>query len=141
MARHKFVTSLSEEVKQQLHHIYQSHPVFRCRQRTYAILLSNDRHTITELQAIFQVNRDTISLWLNRFAAHGIAGLEDLPRSGRPLIYTDEEINRFKQLVDEEPRQIKQAQAKLQQESGKNSCTETLKRALKKSNESYKLKG
>ncbi len=132
MAQHKFVNPLSEEVKQQLQHIYQNHPVFRCRQRAHAILLSNARHTITELQAIFQVDRDTISLWLNRFAAHGIAGLEDLPRSGRPLIYTDKEINRFKQLVDEEPRQIKQAQAKLQQESGKNSCTETLKRALKK---------
>jgi predicted transcriptional regulator len=126
MAQLKFVPPLSEEDKQQLRLIYETHSVFRCRQRAHAILLSNDHYTIAELQDIFQVDRDTISLWLDRFAAFGLAGLEDLPRSGRPLIYTDEEINKFKDLIDEEPPQITQAQVKLQQNTGKNSCTETL---------------
>jgi transposase len=84
------------------------------------------------LQDIFEVDRDTVSCWLDHFESHGIAGLEEMPKSGRPPIYTDEEINRFKELIDKEPRQIKKAQALLQQTTNKTSCTETLKRALKK---------
>ena len=56
-----------------------------------------------------------------------------MPRPGRPAIYTEDEVRQLKGLVDQEPRQIKQAQAALQQATGKTSCTETVKRALKKS--------
>jgi hypothetical protein len=48
------------------------------------------------------------------------------------LIYTSEEIAFFKAELDKEPRQIKQAQAKLQQQTAKTSSKDTLKRALKK---------
>ena len=35
---------------------------------------------------------DTVRLWLKRFNQHGLDGLEDQPRSGRPATYTAEEI-------------------------------------------------
>ncbi len=34
----------------------------------------------------------TVRLWLNRFNAHGVAGLADAPRRGRPPIYTPDEV-------------------------------------------------
>ncbi len=84
------------------------------------------------MQGIFQINRDYISRWIDRYNAQGIQGLEDAPRSGRPLIYTLEEIEIFKVKIQEEPRQIKQAQAFLEAQTNKKSCLETLKRILKK---------
>jgi transposase len=94
-------------------------------------LLSNEGNTITQLQAIFQIGRDMISRWIDRFNEKGIAGLADLPRSGRPTIYNEMEIKTFQGLVEEEPRQIKKAQALLELQTGKKSSTKTLKRILK----------
>ena len=48
------------------------------------------------------------------------------------LIYTMEEVNLLKTLVDEEPRQIKTAQTKLADMTQKVASTSTLKRLLKK---------
>jgi transposase len=128
----KFVQTLSKEVQQELHKIYQQHACFRNRQRAHAILLSQRGYTLNQIQDILQADRDSISVWIDRFNAEGIAGLDDLPRSGRPLIYTSEKISFFKAVLDKEPRQIKQAQAKLQQQTAKTASKETLKRALKK---------
>jgi transposase len=132
MARLKFVQPLSETVKQQLHEIYRSNPSFKTRQRAHALLLSADGYTITQMQAIFHVDRDTLSTWIDRFNKKGIDGLDDLPRSGRPPIYTAEEIAFLKSKISEEDQQIKQAQAALEERTQKSSCTETLKRMLKK---------
>lgn len=48
------------------------------------------------------------------------------------MIYDEQDRDRLKALVSEEPHQIKAVQARLQQETGKTSCTMTIKRALKK---------
>jgi transposase len=36
--------------------------------------------------------RNSVYLWLHRFATRGLAGLEDAPREGRPPTYTREQI-------------------------------------------------
>ena len=131
--RLKFVRPLSEADQQELQEIYQNHSSFKVRQRAQAILLSHQGYTINQLQAIFQINRDYISLWIDRYNSKGIQGLEDYPRSGRPPIYTADEIEIFKAKIAEEPRQIKQAQAFLEAQTDKKSCLETLKRILKNS--------
>jgi transposase len=62
----------------------------------------------------------------------GLEGLTDKNRTGRPTIYDEQDRERLKTLVSEAPHQIKAVQARLQQETGKSSCTTTIKRALKK---------
>lgn len=131
MPRSKFVNTLTESHQKQLRNIYTNDPSFRKRCRAHAMLLSNEGYTITQLQAIFKISRDMISRWIDRFNEKGIEGLADLPRSGRSPIYNAEEVNIFKALIEEEPRQIKQAQASLEQKTGKKSSTKTLKRILK----------
>jgi transposase len=132
MPRLRFVKNVSDEAKEQLSKVYHNAPDFAFRKRAHAVLLSAMGHTINQLQAIFEVDRDTVAAWFDRFEAGGVEGLKSLPKPGRPPIYTEDEVGRLKELVDLEPRQIKQAQAALQQATGKSSCTATLKRALKK---------
>jgi transposase len=36
--------------------------------------------------------RNTVYLWLHRFEARGLSGLEDAPRGGRPPTYTREQL-------------------------------------------------
>lgn len=54
--------------------------ISRCR----AMMLSHKGYTINELADIFEVDRDTISSWFDRYESQGIKGLSDAPKSGRP---------------------------------------------------------
>jgi len=133
MPRLGFVTKPTEDVKRQLEALYHDHTDSALRRRAHAILLSGRGYTIGQLQAIFTVDRDTVSAWFDLFEQSGVEGLKPVPRPGRPAIYSEDEVRQLKALVDQEPRQIKQAQAALQQATGKSSSTETIQRALKKS--------
>jgi transposase len=133
MPRLSFVTKPTEEAKRQLEALYHDPTDFALRRRAHAILLSGRGYTIGQLQAIFAVDRDTVSAWLDLFEQSGADGLKPLPRPGRPALYTEDEVRQLKALVDQEPRQIKPAQAALQHATGKSSSTETIQRALKKS--------
>jgi transposase len=53
-------------------------------QRARLILALAEGATYTELTARWGVAATSISRWKHRFAARGIAGLQDAPRSGRP---------------------------------------------------------
>ena len=127
----KFAQPIPEEVRITLEEMYRNHPTFRCRQRAHAILLSVRGFTIPQLWSILDVRRDAISDWIDRWEEEGLLGLYDRPRAGRPRIYTEVEVNLLKTLVDEEPRQLKKAQAQLKDMTQKTASTSTLKRLLK----------
>jgi transposase len=40
-----------------------------------------------------RLSEKSVRLWLKRFNARGLAGLEDAPRSGRPPTYTAEQVS------------------------------------------------
>jgi len=129
----KFAQPITEEVRITLQEMHMNHPVFRCRQRAQAILLSVRGFSMAELWSILDVRRDAISGWIDRWESEGLLGLYDRPRTGRPTLYTAAEVDLLKTLVDEEPRQIKTAQTKLAEMTQKVASTSTLKRLLKKS--------
>ena len=72
------------------------------------------------------------SQWVDRWYEQGIMGLLEPTLTGRETIYNDVEAQRLKELVDEEPHQLKRAQSILEQETGKKASLYTLKRMLKK---------
>ncbi len=80
----KFVKKLDNKTKAILTDLMRSSPSFKVRKRAHAILLSAKGYKIEELSTIFEVDRDTISEWLNRWDTKGVEGLNDAPRSGRP---------------------------------------------------------
>lgn len=129
----RFVSPLSEAEIQALRNAHEHGATPALRRRAQAILFSNDDHTINQISEIFAVRRDTVARWLDAWEREGLDGLTDKERAGRPAIYDEQDRERLKALVVETPHQIKAVQARLQQETGKTSCTMTIKRALKKS--------
>lgn len=71
------------------------------------------------LTDIFDAKFDTISSWVDHWEACGIVRLYDAVCIGRKPIYTEAEVYRLKSLVNEEPHQLKRAQAILEEETGK----------------------
>lgn len=129
----RFVSPLSDAEIQALSDACEHGEKPALRRRAHGILLSNNGHTLNQISKKLAVRRDTVGRWLDAWEQEGLAGLTDKERTGRPAIYDEQDRERLKALVAESPHQIKTVQARLQQETGKTSCTMTIKRALKKS--------
>ena len=115
----KYVTPLTEEERATLRAAMAYGPSARVRQRAQAVYGSDQGFRIGPLAVLLDVDRDTVSAWLERWERDGLRGLYDAPRPGRPMIYTPEEQQQLREWVDAEPRQLKQAQARLAEASGK----------------------
>lgn len=87
----KFVAPLTETQRTELKQIYKTDSQWRRRQRAQAVLLSDKHFAVNQLADIFEVDRDTVSLWLDWWAAYGFDGLADDPRAGRPALLRAEE--------------------------------------------------
>ena len=127
----KYVKELTEAERVTLREAWKEGPTGRVRQRAHALYLSAQGYRIPQLVPIFEVDRDTLSGWIDDWEREGLVGLYDKPRSGRPPIYSVEEQHRLRELVDEQPRQLKGAQAQLALETGKQASARTLARVLK----------
>lgn len=128
----KFIAPLSEAERQTLENAHRNHPQFRVRCRAQALLLNGMGYPIVQLQHIFEVGRDTVSIWIDRWESNGIVGIFDEVRSGRPPIFTLEEQQKLQIYVNENPHQLKEAATRLQDEIGKVASLYTYKRCLKK---------
>lgn len=77
---------LTPEEQIELKRLLKESPSPRIRARAQALLLSNDGYPMNELAKIGFVDRETIYNWFRRWKTKGLAGLSDLPRSGRKPI-------------------------------------------------------
>ena len=59
---------------------------FRCRLILHAA--ADDNPTNQQLAEQLDCDRHTVGQWRERFATHGLAGLQDAPRSGRPRSFS-----------------------------------------------------
>ena len=60
--------------------------VFRCR--LILRLAAKDQPSNLQVANEFGCARNTVILWRKRFLQHGLAGLQDAPRSGRPRSFS-----------------------------------------------------
>ena len=60
--------------------------VFRCR--LIVRLAALDQPSNVQVANEFGCSRNTVMLWRTRFLEHGLAGLQDAPRSGRPRSFS-----------------------------------------------------
>src|SRR3954465_5375153 len=58
--------------------------VGRVALRAQMVLLSGRGRSVPAIAAIHGCGHDVVRTWLHRYRARGVAGLDDLPRSGRP---------------------------------------------------------
>jgi transposase len=73
-----------------LQEIYKTDTRWRTRQRAQAILLSARGYSVDQLAALFEIDRDRISQWLDWWDEADYGGLSDDPRTGRPSGFADE---------------------------------------------------
>ena len=105
------------------------------RQRCHYILLSDQGKQVQEIAGIYQVSRQTISGWYDRFEERGIAGLQTAKGQGRhPIVRLDNEteVQKIEELVERSPQNLKPVLKEIEKELGKKMSKRTLKRLLKK---------
>ena len=105
----KFVEELTDEQKSRLQAIMKSNAPQRARMRAHAVLLSNRRFSIDQIAAVYEVDRDRVSRWLEWWKEFGFDGLADEARAGRPPKLSSEEQAAALKIVGEEPRSVRQA--------------------------------
>jgi transposase len=64
----------------------------RTVERARIVLLSRYGDSVEEIAETLGVCQDTVRRWIHRFDRHGVDGLVDQPRAGRPPTYTAEEV-------------------------------------------------
>ena len=72
--------------------------------RAKIILLLEKGATYTHIKDTLNVGKTAIAKWKRRFIEQGIAGLQDLSRSGKPRTYTDADHARIIQKACENPQ-------------------------------------
>lgn len=86
----RFIKDITALEKEELERLLKESTSFRERHRAQALLLSSQGYRITQLTSIFDVDRDTVSAWLNRFELNRTTGLKDGKGRGRPKKVSDE---------------------------------------------------
>jgi hypothetical protein len=71
--------------------------------RIRIVLEAAEGHATREIARWLETTPTTASLWRGRFAREGLAGLQDLPRSGVPPIYGEETDKRIRAVLDRPP--------------------------------------
>jgi transposase len=64
----------------------------RAVERARIIWRAHQGERVPAIAAALRLTEPTVRRWLKRFNAHGLEGLRDQPRAGRPPTYTPEEV-------------------------------------------------
>ena len=76
---------------------------YRVAKRLQAVVLNSEGRTSGELAGILKASRSKVSEWLARYEAHGIEGLLEGYRSGRPPQLTTTQRDRLGDILDSGP--------------------------------------
>ncbi len=128
----RFVIPLNEEEQENLRYLKDFGETRRIRQRAHAILLSDKGKTIVEIGEVFDVDRDTVTSWINRWEASGFMGLADEARSGAPPLLDASEQEKVLEFLQEHPHSPKLVLRRIEKELGKKISADTLRRIARK---------
>jgi transposase len=81
---------------------------------------------------MFEVSRNTVSIWIDQWEQHGVASVYDHARSGAPTKLTDAEIDVVTQIIKTPPNSPKMIFAKIREQVKKTISLSTFKRIVKK---------
>jgi len=69
--------------------------------RAQVVLMGADERPIAEIMAATGLSRHSVHLWKRRYAAEGLAGLEDKPRPGRPTTLPPDKTRKILKMTAE----------------------------------------
>ena len=78
----------------------------RLVERARIIWQAQQGRRVSAIAAALRLNHKTVRRWLKHFNEHGLAGLEDRPRIGRPATYSAEEVGTVIALALTDPQQL-----------------------------------
>lgn len=128
----KFVLPLDDDQVKVLEDINRNHTTSRVRIRAHAILLSTQRFSIDTIAGILGVKRDTVSIWIDKWEAFGVASLLDNPRPGAPPKLNESDLKIVSELVKQNPQSPKTILANITEHTGKTISFSTFRRIIKK---------
>lgn len=76
------------------------------RQRATIIALAAEGVHAPAIAEQVQVDEETVRRWMKRFTQEGIEGLKERPRSGRPAVYSQEEVSLVVQTALTDPQTL-----------------------------------
>src|ERR1700736_4610254 len=76
---------------------------YRVAKRLQAVVLNSEGRTSGDLARILKAPRSKVSEWLARYQAHGVEGLLEGYRSGRPARLTEAQHRRLGDILDSGP--------------------------------------
>ena len=79
---------------------------YRDKIRARIVLRAADRQTNIQIATQVGVTVDTVRTWRGRFAEHGLTGLMDRPRSGRPSRFSPVQITQVTALACQLPARV-----------------------------------
>ena len=109
----KFVSPLLNDQSLLLKDLMKKTQSERVRMRAHSILLSSKKFSIDDISSIYDVNRNTVSIWLDSWIKNKVEGLFDNPRSGAPLLFSDSQIKTIKEIIEETPQSPKTILSKI----------------------------
>ena len=127
----RYIKGLTKDTIKLLKRINKESKYHQVRQRSHCILLSYQKHLISELIAIFQVSRNTIYNWLNNWDTWGLVGLYDRPGRGRKKLFDELEQKTIKEWVKQTPKNLGRVQERIKQEWDIVTSKDTIKRVIK----------
>ncbi len=128
----KYVAPLRDDEIQTLYDMHRYHPARRARMRAHSLLLSHQGFSIPHIARFYQVDRRSVSTWIDRWQTMGLVGLYDRPGSGRRPLLNDEEQQKVHAYLRQYPKDVKKVVQALEQETTKRVSTKTIKRLIKK---------
>jgi len=77
-------------------------------ERAHIILLASRGKRVPAIAKELELTEITVRTWLQRFNAAGLEGLQDRPRSGRPVTYQPEQVAEVLATALTDPQQLHQ---------------------------------
>ena len=128
----KYVAPLRDDDIQTLHDMHRYHPARRARMRAHSLLLSHQGCSIPAMARFYQVDRRSVSTWMDRWQTRGLVGVSDKPGSGRRPLLNDAAQQTVHDSLQQYPKDLKKVVPALEQETAKRVSTKTIKRLIKK---------
>ena len=132
----RFVAQLTTEEIKTLEASFKTHSSHSVRIRAHAILLSNRQFSIDRIAEIFNVHRQTVVEWFDRWQED--RSVEDVSGRGRKPKLKDEEQTEALKILDQNPQSSRQALAQIEQQMGQSISRDTLRRIAKERKRSWK---
>jgi len=129
----KFVGPLTDVQRQRLKEIHKTDPNWRTRMRAQAILLSEKGLALNQLATIFEIDRDSVSQWLDSLGGIRVRWALGWPPQRAPANPGRRgEKNEALKVALENPRSLKAGALRIASRLGQQLSPWTLKRLLKR---------